>query len=511
MAAHVVSAILFSPRGGSASAARALARGLRDQGCLVTLVAGSRSDLGPHGDARNFYGDVRAVSFDLALAGNAPLRFDGPAGTAPLHPFYEDRAGAPDVVFAMLDDRDYERQVQAWCRELVLGGAREADVLHLHHLTPINEAAARVAPDVPVVGQIHGTELLMLERIAAGPPERWRYAERWATRMRGWANRCARLVVAPSGVQRAVEVLGVPPDRVVALANGVDVDLFAPRRIDRRAFWRDALVEQPQGWLPGQPAGSARYDATAVARLLDGVALLYLGRFTAVKRLDRLIAAFGRAQEQFVAPATLVLVGGHPGEWEGEHPADTIARLSVPNVCLAGWQAQERLPAFLAAAQAIALTSEHEQFGQVLIEAMACEVAPVATRSLGPAAIIQDGVTGWLVDSDDQAELVAALVEVVNDPTERERRGAAARQAVVERFSWTTIAEQLGDVLDDVVASSLRDGTAGLGQHAVGVGPARGEEREQLEPVAALIEVEVGDEHGGLVARGLDEDPSVGV
>ena len=89
-----------------------------------------------------------------------------------------------------------------------MAGAREADVLHLHHLTPINEAAARVAPDVPVVGQIHGTELLMLETIDAGPPVHWRYAERWATRMRGWANRCARLVVTPSGVERAVAAVG---------------------------------------------------------------------------------------------------------------------------------------------------------------------------------------------------------------------------------------------------------------------------------------------------------------
>jgi glycosyltransferase involved in cell wall biosynthesis len=452
MAARVLSAILFSPRGGSASAARALARGLRDQGCDVTLVSGSRSDQGPHGDARNFYADARAVSFDSALASDAPLRFDGPAGTAPIHPSYEDRPGAPDAVFATLDDRDYERQVQAWCRELVLAGAREADVLHLHHLTPINEAAARVAPDVPVVGQIHGTELLMLECIDAGPPAHWRYAARWSARMRGWANRCARLVVTPSGVERTVELLGVPRDRVVALPNGVDTELFTRRPIDRRAFWRDVLVQQPQGWLPGRAAGSARYDETAVDRLVDGVALLYMGRFTAVKRLDYLIAAFGRAQEQFARPATLILVGGHPGEWEGEHPADTAARLEVPHVCLAGWQAQERLPAFLSAAEAIVLTSAREQFGQVLVEAMACEVPAVATRSSGPSAIIEHGQTGWLVDSDNQAELVAALTEAVDDPAERERRGRLARQVVRSQFSWTTIAEHLSIVLDDVIA-----------------------------------------------------------
>jgi glycosyltransferase involved in cell wall biosynthesis len=453
MAANVLSAILFSPRGGSASAARALARGLRGQGHAVTLLSGSRSDHGPHGDARNFYGDARVVSFDSSLASDAPLQFDGPSGTAPIHPSYEDRSGAPDAVFALLDDHDYERQVHAWGRELLLAGAREADVLHLHHLTPINEAAARVAPDVPVVGQIHGTELLMLEAIDAGPPPHWRYGARWAERMRGWANQCARLVVTPSGVARTVALLGVPRDRVVALPNGVDTELFTRRAIDRRAFWRDVLVDQPQGWLAGQPAGSARYDAAVVDRLVGGVALLYMGRFTAVKRLDRLIAAFGQAQAHFAQSATLILVGGHPGEWEGEHPADTAARLDVSHVCLAGWQAQERLPTFLSAAEAIVLTSEREQFGQVLVEAMACEAPPVATRSSGPSAIVENGRTGWLVDPDNQADLVRALVEAVNDPNERERRGRAGRQAVCQQFSWTTIAEQLGIVFDDVAAS----------------------------------------------------------
>jgi glycosyltransferase involved in cell wall biosynthesis len=449
---RVLSAILFSPRGGSASAARALVRGLRDEGCAVTLVAGSRSDLGTHGDARTFYRDVRAVSFDAALASQAPMRYQGGPGSAPLHPSYEDRPGAPDVVFAMLDDLEYENQVRAWSRELTLAGACRADVLHLHHLTPINEAARRVAPEVPIVGQIHGTELLMLECIASGAPARWRHAERWAERMRRWARDCARLVVTPSGVQRTVELLGVPEDRVLAVPNGVDIDLFAPRATDRAAFWRRVLVERPEGWLPGQAPGSARYDDHAVRRLTDGVALVYVGRFTAVKRLDHLIAAFGRAQAGFAQPTGLVLVGGHPGEWEIEHPADIAARLGVPHVFLAGWQSQERLPEFFAATDAIVLTSTHEQFGQVLIEAMACDVPAIATRSSGPSAIIENGRTGWLVDPDDDAGLAAAMVEAVNDPPERRRRGQAARETVREHFSWATSAAQLATILEDVVS-----------------------------------------------------------
>lgn len=456
MKPHVLSAILFSPRGGSAHAARALVRNLRKQGFAVTLVAGSRADLGGHGDARAFYGDVRPVDFDAALASDTPQRFAGPAGSGPMHPSFEDRSGAPDRVFAMLDDEEYECQVTAWCRELKRAGAREADVLHLHHLTPINEAAARIAPHVPVVGQLHGTELLMLERIARSDSQDWKYADRWAERMREWARDCARLVVAPTGVERALELLDVPRSRVVAVPNGVDVELFAGRAIDRDAFWQRVLVDEPRGWLPGQAAGSVGHREADVAALAAGTVVIYVGRFTEVKRLDRLISAFGRVQERLETPAGLVLVGGHPGEWEGEHPAQTVARLGVPQVFLAGWHTHEELPDFFSAADVVVLTSEREQFGQAIVEGMACGLPAVATRSLGPEAIIDDGETGWLVEPDDEMALAAALTEAVQDKDERERRGQLARVAVRERYSWSAASQQLGAVLEEVSVGRIR-------------------------------------------------------
>jgi glycosyltransferase involved in cell wall biosynthesis len=456
MTMRVVSAILFSPRGGSAHVARALARCLRTLDFSVTLLSGSRGGDRDVGDAARFYGDVHAVDFGPALRSGDPVRYEGPPGTAPLHPSYEDRPGAPDRVFAVLDDLDYERQVRAWARELERAGAADADVLQLHHLTPINEAAERVAPAVPVVGHLHGTELLMLEHIAAGPPAHWTHAERWAERMRAWARRCARVVVVPAGVERAVELLGLERARIVPLPNGADTELFRPRRIDRARFWRQLLVEDPQGWLPGEGPGSARYNRDEVERLAGGTVLLYVGRFTAVKRVDRLIEAFGRARERVDAPAGLVLVGGHPGEWEGEHPADTASRLGVPDVFLAGWHAQEELPRCFAAADAVAITSQREQFGQVVVEGMACGLPVIAVRSLGPASIVEDGRTGWLVATGDEAALAEAMVEALSDPRERRRRGARARQAAVERFSWSSIAGQLGTVLAEVVGTSRR-------------------------------------------------------
>lgn len=455
---RVLSAIMFSPRGGSAPAARALANGLRDLNFEVTLVAGSRRDQGVHGDARAFYGDVRPVEFDAALATERPHRFVSHAGSAPLHASFEDRPGAPDRVFTALDDDEYELQVEAWARELTRAGAREADVLHLHHLTPMNEAAARVAPHVPVVGQLHGTELLMLEQIADEKPFKPPYAESWARRMRGWAGQCDRLVVAPGGADRAASLLGVPLDRMTTISNGVDIGLFTSAALEREAFWRRVLIEQPRGWLPDQALNSISYREADVAALASGPVLLYAGRFTAVKRLDWLITAFGYAQEQLQNAASLVLVGGHPGECEGEHPAEIAARLAVPRVFLAGWRTHEELPAFFSAADAVVLTSEREQFGQVIIEGMACGLPAVATRSSGPASIIRDGATGWLVDAGDQAAFVAALTEVARNPAERRRRGEMARIVTRERYSWTTAAELLADVLTNVaLAARIED------------------------------------------------------
>jgi glycosyltransferase involved in cell wall biosynthesis len=453
---NIVSAILFSPRGGSAHVARALAEGLSAQGCAVTLLAGSRDDLDGHGDARRFYGDVdlRPVNFGPAIESADPLAYTGPAGTAPIHPSFEDRPGAIDRVFAALDDEAYERQVAAWSRELAAAGAAEADVLHLHHLTPLNEAAARVAPGVPIVGQLHGTELLMLEAIDSGAPN-WPHATVWAQRLRRWARECALIVVAEGAVARARDVLELDDERIVPLPSGVETDVFGPRPVDRRTLWREVLVERPRGWRPGGKAGSIAYQEDEIEPLLDGVVVVYVGRFTAVKRLPLLIEAFAAANERTATPSGLVLIGGHPGEWEGEHPADTIARIGARGVFLAGWHDHTRLSEMLCASDVVALTSAREQFGLVLVEGMACERPVVATRSPGPVSIITDGTTGWLTVDDSEDALASALAEAIDNHAERARRGRAAREVICEHYTWDAIAERLVAVLEEVASPSL--------------------------------------------------------
>jgi glycosyltransferase involved in cell wall biosynthesis len=442
----VLSALMFFPRGGSAHVARALARELPAHGCDVTVVSGS---LPGRGDAERFYEgcDVHAVRFDR--------------GDAPMHPSYEDRADAPDRVFAALDDDAYETHVAAWSRALEEAGVADADVLHLHHLTPIHEAAARVAPDVPVVGHLHGTELMMLERIADGPPEGWHHAEAWDRRMRRWALSCERvLLLSHSQLERAERVLGIDPRRCVIAPNGFDPERFSQRTVDRAAFWRHALVEDPQGWRPGHDEGSVSYRPEQAAAVAESPVLLSVSRFTEVKRLGLLVRSFVRAREalrESGRSASLVLVGGYPGEWEGEHPYDAIRATGARDVYLAGWHDHDELPDFFAAADVAVLSSVREQFGSALVEGMACGLPAIAVDRFGPADIVRPGHTGWLVEPDDEAALAGALAQAIDHPEERRRRGAAARRDVMLRFAWPALAERLCQLFAEVVGATDDD------------------------------------------------------
>lgn len=453
---RVLMALFFFPRGGSSQVARYTARALPATGWEVTLVAGSLGSPGELSHAATFFAglDVRALDYTAARDAPDPLLED-----PPFQPSFEDRPDAPDRVFAAVDDDGYERIVAAWEGALGQAGAADAALLHLHHLTPVNEAAARSFPDRPVVGHVHGTELLMLQAIAEGPPAGWTHAHAWAERMRRWARACDRLLVlSPEALRRVPELLGVAPERLVWAPNGFDPELFdrEPRApAAARQLWRRWLVEDPQGWDRSGVPGSVAYGPADLEPFEGGApVLLYVGRFTEVKRIPLLIKAYARAAERFHVRAPLVVLGGYPGEWEGEHPLAVLNEVAPErsrDVFLAGWRGHDELPRALHASDVLVLPSVREQFGQVLVEAMACGLPVIAVDAHGPATIVDPGETGWLVAADDEDELAQALVEAVNDGERRDAMGEAAYRSSRSRYAWPALARGLADVYDAVI------------------------------------------------------------
>ncbi len=484
--------LFFYPRGGSAQVTRYLSRSLAAAGWDVRLATGSLGDPGDPTHAPTFFERADLATVDQTGAREAFARGEDPmAAEIPMHPSYEDREGAADRVFAAVDPALVPRQVQAW--SAAIGSAwTDVDLLHLHHLTPVHDAVAALWPDRPVVSHLHGTELKMLDEIrsleqisrcldtdlgslaARGGPapdemsgldpsghalavavrwEQWRYGRWWADRMRAAAGRSTRLfTLSEHDRDLAVDLLGIPSERFALMPNGVDTEHFRPNPVTREvrlAAWRRWLVDDPSGWDRSGRPGTVRYSLADLDSFTDArtgeaaPVLLYVGRFLGFKRVPLLVRAFGRARTRFLRPAPLVIWGGAPGEWEGEHPHDVAVSEGIPDVLFVGWRGHDELPMGLSCSDLLVAPSVDEPFGQVYLEAMACGLPVIATRSGGPVSFVNalpDAENGWLVPPDDVDALADALVEAVNADDERRRRGANALAQVRASYSWSSLA-----------------------------------------------------------------------
>jgi glycosyltransferase involved in cell wall biosynthesis len=88
----------------------------------------------------------------------------------------------------------------------------------------------------------------------------------------------------------------------------------------------------------------------------------------------------------------------------------------------------------------------------VLIEAGLSGLPVVTTDVSGARAIVEEGVTGFVLPSDDVGGLTDALGRLVDDADLRRRMGAAARDRCAERFSIEAVAREWRDLLDPLLS-----------------------------------------------------------
>ena len=457
----------FFPRGGSAQVARYLCRALLGTRWEPTLFSGSAGTLDDSSNAHRFFTgvDCRTLDYSPALS-DWENGGDAMAGPVPMAASYEAKANVPDRMILDLDDAAFDRQAASWARFFATAADRPPDVVHLHHLTPMHEAVRMVWPDVPVVTHLHGTELKMLaslrdESIAARPG---RFSAEWAQRMRRWAQASDHLVViSPHDKQLVRDLLPVDPQRITTIGGGVDTELFAPRRTtpaQRLTLWKRWLVDEPKGWRPGEPEGSISYDVADLSAFSDEdgqpvPVVLFAGRFMRFKRLQLLIEAHHLMRTTTSSRAVLVIVGGFPGEWEGEHPHDTVQRLGAEAVFFAGWRDHSDLAQILGCSDVFAAPAVDEPFGLVYLEAMASGIPPIGTASGGPLSFINvdpERPTGWLVAPDDVGATALAIGEATSDDAARAERGRAAAEFVRDHYSWASSAKAFATIYEAVVA-----------------------------------------------------------
>ena len=349
---------------------------------------------------------------------------------------------APAVVPAQ--DARHARLFDALGRNLAMAGAVEApEIVHCHtwyaHLAG---CLARPLSGARLVLTTHSLE----------PHRPWK-VEQLGTAYHAttWIERTAYenadgVVAVSTAMKEDVQTLyGVPPERVRVIHNGIDPDEYRPRRAP------DVL--RRLGVDPDVPI------------------VLFVGRITRQKGILHLV----RAIRHLDRGMQVVLCAGAPdtkeiaAEMAGA--VDAARREAADDVV---W-----LPDMLPKADVIALYSHaavfvcpsvYEPFGIINLEAMACETPVVASAVGGIPEIVEPGATGTLVpfesEGDGSAEprdpeaFSRALADAVNalmrDPARREAMGRAARQRVLDRFSWTRIAELTLDYYRHILATPAR-------------------------------------------------------
>lgn len=210
---------------------------------------------------------------------------------------------------------------------------------------------------------------------------------------------------------------------------------------DLTRFMRGAMCPRHRVILNGVDLSEFSSDRRGAAFSHPRPYVFALGRFVRPKGFDLLLQAFARSR--IAASHDLILAGDGP---ERDQLRALIEQLSLSDhVHLPGRADRGQALALMQNASFFVLSSRHEGFPMVCLEAMGAARAIVATAVGGVPESVQDGVTGRLVPKEDVDALATALAEVAADAALRKRLGAAGRRRV-EALSWDAIAAEYLDV-----------------------------------------------------------------
>lgn len=302
-----------------------------------------------------------------------------------------------------------------WYRDLAGVLASKWDVVHCWE-EPYILAGAQIARHTPRTARL---AVATFQNIAKRYPWPFSAFERSTmTRADGWVafGKTVHDALAPGALYAAKPSRIIPP--------GVDVSRFAA---DAPAG-RD--IRSQLGWTP------------------DDVVVGFLGRFVPEKGLHLLLAALRASQ----APWRALFVGAGPLEpdlqrFAAEHPGRVHVETSV---------AHDDVPRWLNAMTILCAPSQttaawREQFGRMLIEAMACGVPVIASDSGEMPSVLGDA--GVVVFEEDVAGWTAAIDRLLGSEALRREYSARGADRARARFAWSVVARAHLDFFAELVES----------------------------------------------------------
>ena len=175
--------------------------------------------------------------------------------------------------------------------------------------------------------------------------------------------------------------------------------------------------------------------------------VLYLGRVNWKKGLERLISAIENLPE-----ARLVIAGNDEGGYSKTLEQIIHNKKLQNRIELLGFVDGETKQNLLSSATLLVLCSDNENFGNVVLEAMAMAMPVVVTPSIGAAEVVQKHQAG-IVSQETPQMLADSIQKLLNDPVLRQRLGENGRQAAHYHFSWDAIASTMVNHYESILKS----------------------------------------------------------
>ena len=273
-----------------------------------------------------------------------------------------------------------------------------------------------------------------------------------------WPTLAAAQVARACGIPYVVTPHGMLVKELIARKNrllkSAWIGLFERRNIERAAAVhftsqieaddmrqvglacrQSAII--PNGIDLPQASCPVSADDLAWVQSLPQPFILYLGRVNWKKGLDRLIAAM-----TMIDGVTLVIAGNDEEDYQSTLEALAHKLDITQRVEFIGAVTGVRKWALLRQARMLVLPSYSENFGMVVLEAMAAGCPVVVTPEVGLAAAVNISGAGLVVDGDP-GKLATAITSLENDHSRLQRMGQAGMKTAAARYSWASIAAEM--------------------------------------------------------------------
>lgn len=230
---------------------------------------------------------------------------------------------------------------------------------------------------------------------------------------------------------------GADPEKIAVVPCGVNLDRFRPVK---KAYARKQL--------------GFDYNERIV---------LYVGRFSPLKGIDRLLKAMTHLRQQ--KRLRLIIIGG-----DGQTAPDSIelqrlsSELGIKHMIrFAGRIEQDDLPPYYSASDLLVVPSYHESFGLVALESLACGTPVIATEVGAMDSIICEGQTGFIVADPKPPALAKAIGNFISKQHANMESVHTIRESV-RKFSWSYVADAMIDeywsMLNYYDVSNLRNASS---------------------------------------------------